>query len=64
MANDMLKEYAKLSGVKLWQIANELGMHDSNLSKLLRPPLPEEKEAQICAIIDRLAANRKDGNDE
>ncbi len=64
MANDMLKEYAKLSGVKLWQIANELGMHDSNFSKLLRHPLPEEKEAQICAIIDRLAANRKDGNDE
>lgn len=56
MTNDTIKEYAKLSGVKLWQIADELGMQDSNFSKMLRYPLPKEKEDQICAIIDKLAA--------
>lgn len=60
MTNDMIKEYAKLNGVKLWQIADELGMQDSNFSKLLRHPLSSEKENEICAIIDRIAAKRKD----
>jgi len=61
--NEIIRQYAKLNGVKLWQIADELGMQDSNLSKLLRHPLSREKENEICAIIDRIAADRKDGND-
>ena len=64
MTNDTIKEYAKLNGVKLWQIAGELGMKDSNFSKLLRYPLSPEKENEICAIIDRIAAKRKDDADE
>lgn len=64
MANDMLKDYAKLNRVKLWQISDELGMKDSNFSKLLRYPLAPEKENEICAIIDQIAAKRKDGNIE
>ena len=58
--NKNVKEYAKLCGVKLWQVADELGIKDSNLSKLLRYPLSPEKENEICAIIDRIAAKRKD----
>ncbi len=58
--NSNVKEYAKLSGVRLWQVADELGIKDSNLSKLLRYPLSPEKENEICAIIDRIAAKRKD----
>lgn len=64
MANDMIKDYAKLNGVKLWQIADELGMQDSNLSKLLRYPLSPKKENKICAIIDKIAAERKEKEDE
>ena len=62
--NKNVKEYAKLCGVKLWQIADELGMQDSNFSKLLRHPLSSEKENEICAIIDRIASKRKDDADE
>lgn len=58
--NTNIKEYAKLCGVRLWQVADELGIKDSNLSKLLRYPLSPEKENEICAIIDRIAAKRKD----
>lgn len=58
--NKNVKEYAKLCGVRLWQVADELGIKDSNLSKLLRYPLSPEKENEICAIIDRIAAKRKD----
>ena len=62
--NKNVKEYAKLCGVKLWQIADELGMRDSNFSKLLRYPLSPEKENEICAIIDQIAAERKDDHNE
>ena len=62
MPNKEMREYAKISKVKLWQIAEALGMKDSNFSKLLRHPLTEEKECEICSIIDRLAdQQRKDG---
>ena len=60
--NTFVREYAKESGILLWQIAEALGMRDSNFSKLLRHPLTEEKECEICSIIDRLAdQQRKDG---
>ena len=64
MANDILKDYAKLNRVKLWQIADELGIQDSNFSKLLRHPLSPEKENEICAIIDQIATKRKDDANE
>lgn len=43
MPNETIKEYAKISGVKLWQIAEAMGMLDSNFSKLLRHNLSKEK---------------------
>lgn len=62
--NGFIREYAKESGILLWQIAEALGMRDSNFSKLLRHPLTEAKENEICAIIDKLAdQKRKDGED-
>ncbi len=62
--NRFVREYAKGKGVLLWQIAEVLGMRDSNFSKLLRHPLTEAKENEICAIIDKLAdQKRKDGED-
>ena len=54
--NTTIKEYAKINGVYLWEVAEAMGMQDSNFSKMLRYPLPKEKEDQICAIIDKLAA--------
>ncbi len=63
-ANEFVREYAKESGILLWQIAEALGMRDSNFSKLLRHPLTEAKESEICAIIDKLAdEKREDGED-
>ncbi len=56
MQNSFIKEYAKLNGIYLWRVAEAMGMHDSNFSKLLRYPLPKKKEDEICRIIDELAA--------
>lgn len=62
--NTTIKEYAKINGVYLWEVAEAMGMQDSNLSKLLRHPLSPEKENEICAIIDSIASKRKDDADE
>ena len=56
--NDSIKEYAKNSGVKLWQVAEALGMQDSNFSKKLRHQLTPTEEQRICKIIDMIAAEQ------
>ena len=62
--NDDIKAYAKESNVKLWQIADELGMRDTNFSKLLRHPLSRTMENRIVEIIDKIAESRKDDENE
>lgn len=58
--NNDLKNYAKISGVKLWEIADKLGMKDSNFSKILRYEISEELENKICKIIDEVAASKRE----
>ena len=60
VANERLKGYAKEREVFLWQIAERLSLQDSNFSKKLRRELPEEERDRILAIIDQLAAERKE----
>ncbi len=56
--NNSIRDYAKRKGVFLWMIADKLGLQDTNFSKLLRHPLPEEKTNEIIRIIDEIAKNR------
>lgn len=58
---EKIKEYAKSKNVKLWQIADVLGLHDTNFSKKLRHPLSEEEEKKIICIIDSIADTQKKG---
>ena len=62
--NKDIKESARASNVKLWQVADELGMKDSNLSKVLRYPLSSSMEKRIVEIIDKIAESRKDDENE
>ena len=55
MCNTDLREYAKNHKVKLWKIADSLGITDTNFSKKLRYELSPEKKKEIFAIIDELA---------
>ena len=59
---NVIKDYAKKCGVKLWQVAEAMGMQDSNFSKLLRHPLTQEQEFKICCVIDKLAMEAFRGN--
>lgn len=52
--NREIKQEAKAAGVRLWQIAERLGLTDGNFSRKLRHELPEEEKRQIMEIIQEL----------
>lgn len=55
LKNIDVRTLAKTKGVKMWQIAEELCIQDSALSRKLRHELPQEEKEKILAIIDKLA---------
>lgn len=52
MKNQDIREAAKARGVRLWQVAEALGMTDGNFSRKLRHELPEADKAHILRIIE------------
>lgn len=56
MHNERIREYARRKGVRLWQIAEALEMHDSSFSKMLRHELPQDVQERIMSLIDRMSA--------
>lgn len=53
--NQDIRDAAKKSDIKLWQIAEKLGIWDATLSKKLRKELPQEEKEKIIGIIAELA---------
>lgn len=51
MYNLDIRKEASNAGVKLWQIAEKLGINDGNFSRKLRKELNNEEKARIRAII-------------
>lgn len=58
-ANMEIREKAKQAGVRLWEVANALGLYDGNFSRKLRKELSGEDKEKVLAIIDRLAAEKR-----
>ena len=54
MKNLDIREDAKRSNVKLWQIADKLNISDNWFSRLLRHELPDEKKEEIRSAIKEL----------
>ena len=55
MKNQDIRRTAAGAGIKLWQIADALGIADCSLSRKLRKELPDDEKKEIFSIIDRLA---------
>ncbi len=55
MANQDIRRTAAGAGVKLWQIAEALGIADCSLSRKLRRELPTEENEKIFGIIRELS---------
>ncbi len=53
-ANADIYGLVKNKGLFLWQVADELKMQDSNLSKLLRHELSLDKKTQVLKAIKNL----------
>ena len=56
--NKEIRTAAFSEGVRLWQVAQELGVTDSTFSRWLRQELPAEKQREIIEIIHALAEGR------
>lgn len=60
MRNIDLRKYAKERGVNLWEVSEKIGFsYETAFSRVLRHELPPEKKAEIKAIIDEIASNKK-----
>lgn len=55
MVNQDVKRAAGGAGVRLWQVADALGIADSALSRKLRKELPADEKEKILSIIAELA---------
>lgn len=54
MANQDIRNEAKKAGVKLWQIADKLGISEPTITRLMRRELSTEEKSRIRAIIAEL----------
>ena len=55
MCNMDIRQAAAGAGVRLWQIADAIGLNDGNFSRKLRKDLPEDEKQKIFGIIEDLA---------
>ena len=53
-ANQKIRRTAAASGVRLWQIADALGLTECYFYRLLRKELPADKQEEILRIIAEL----------
>lgn len=58
MCNTFIRMHAQKKKVKLWQIADVLGINDGNFSRKLRRELSEEEQQKIISIIDDIASKQ------
>ena len=61
--NESLKLKAAGAGVKLWQVAKEMGSADATLSRKMRTEFSNEDREQFLAAVDKLSAEMESRND-
>jgi len=62
MCNTEVRNAAKDSGIRLWQVADEIGMNESVLSRKLRKELPDAEKARLLDAIRRLARRKQEAD--
>lgn len=55
MNNRDIRNAAGGYGIRLWQVAEAIGMNESAFSRKLRRELPQEEKEKILAVIEKLA---------
>ena len=54
MANKDIRCEIAGAGLRQWQVADKIGIANTNFSRLLRKELSDEKKAEIRVIIEEL----------
>lgn len=57
--NSDVREKARNAGVYLWEVADKIGMQDSNFSRMLRRELPPGMKAKIFTVIEELRKEKQ-----
>ena len=60
MCNQDIRNEIRRAGLLLWQVADLLGIADSNFSRKLRKELPDAEKEQIRRIIREQLNQRRD----
>lgn len=58
MENTEIRQAAAENGLKLWEVAEALGVADSTFSRKLRRELPSEQRDHILRMISKIAERR------
>lgn len=57
-ANTRLRKDMAAAGVRMWQVADKIGINATTFTVWMRKPLSPDKEAKTVAAIEQLAASR------
>lgn len=60
-ANRDIRDAVESRGFRLWELADALGIQDSNLSKKLRRELSQKEKDRYFKVIDEMTAQRNGG---
>ena len=60
LANTEIREAAKRNGVRLWQVAEVIGIADATFSRKLRRELPASERERVMTVIEKLAGEGRE----
>lgn len=61
LKNQDFRLHLKRAGVCQWQVCEELCVSECTFSRKLRHELSPDEKTWLCAIVDRIAADREEG---
>ncbi|MBD9220756.1 MAG: hypothetical protein EGQ46_01110 [Clostridiales bacterium] len=61
--NETIRGAARSKGVRMWQIAETLGINEAVFSRKLRHELPEKETQKILAVIAQLAKEDEEADE-
>ena len=54
--NQDVRTHAKKKGIPMWAVAEQLGISEPSITRMLRHELPEENKRELIMLIDEIAA--------
>lgn len=56
--NDDIRETAKERGIRLYEIADSLGISEATFNRWMRKPLRDDIRTRVLAIIEEISNNK------